>query len=101
MVSAGSGLPSLSSRALGRPHPRWEPDAVTPLVRIYGGGCERSRSLLRLLVRQRVVFWLHTRRCSDPQRFGEQTELWSTTHGRCTLRVHFCGLRSFNGLLLR
>jgi hypothetical protein len=48
MVSAGSCLSSLSSRALGRLHPRWEPDAVTPPVRICGGGPERSRSLLRL-----------------------------------------------------
>src|ERR1700677_3845330 len=49
MVSTGSRLSSLSSRALGRLHPRWEPDAVTPLVRICGGGHERSWSLLRLV----------------------------------------------------
>ena len=38
LVPAGKGLSSLSSRALGRCHPRWEPDAVTPLVRLCGGG---------------------------------------------------------------
>ena len=33
---------------LRRHHPRWEPDAVMPLVRICGGGHERSWSLRRL-----------------------------------------------------
>src|SRR6266851_4191617 len=55
MVSAGSCLSSLSSRALGRLHPRWEPDAVTPLVRICGGGHERSWSLLRLTFVNRLI----------------------------------------------
>src|SRR5260370_14774151 len=55
LVPVGSRLSSLSSRALGRSHPRWEPDAVTPLVRICGGGQERSWSLLRLLVRLFLV----------------------------------------------
>src|SRR5579864_6885187 len=41
-------LPSLSSAAHGRRHLRQEPDAGKPLVRIRGGGCEQSRSLLRL-----------------------------------------------------
>src|SRR6516225_275181 len=41
-------LPSLSSTPHGRPHLRQEPDAVVPLVRICGRGCERSRFLLRL-----------------------------------------------------
>jgi len=34
-------LSSLSSRAPRRHYPRWEPDAVTPLVRICGGGREQ------------------------------------------------------------
>lgn len=38
LASACSHLPSLSSRASSRHHPRWEPDAVVPLVRICGGG---------------------------------------------------------------
>ena len=33
---------------LGRHHPRWEPDAVMPLVRICGGGVQQWTSLLRL-----------------------------------------------------
>ena len=37
LVPVGSRLSSLSSRALGRSYPRWEPDAVTPLVPICGG----------------------------------------------------------------
>ncbi len=48
MAPTGSCLSSLSSRAPGRSYPRWEPDAVTPLVRICGGGHGRSRSILRL-----------------------------------------------------
>src|SRR5215831_11293541 len=35
-------LSSLSSPPHGRHHLRQEPDAVVPLVRIRGGGCERS-----------------------------------------------------------
>ena len=42
VAPVGSYLPPLSSRASGRPHPRWEPDAVMPLVRICGGGHEQS-----------------------------------------------------------
>jgi len=37
VVSIGFGLSSLSSGASRRPHPRWEPDAVIPLVRICPG----------------------------------------------------------------
>src|SRR5207249_8635631 len=48
LAPARSHLPSLSERALRRHHPRQEPDAVTPPVRICGGGPERSGSLLRL-----------------------------------------------------
>ena len=42
LASARAHLPSLSARALRRHHPRQEPDAVMPLVRICGGGYERS-----------------------------------------------------------
>jgi hypothetical protein len=35
--------------AAGRCYLRQEPDAGNPLVRIRGGACEQSRSLLRLL----------------------------------------------------
>src|SRR6266478_10158727 len=41
-------LSSLSPAPHGRHHLRQEPDAVAPLVRIRGGGCEQSRSQLRL-----------------------------------------------------
>jgi hypothetical protein len=47
LVSRGSYLSSLSATALGRCHPRWEPDALVAPVRICGGGREQSRSLLR------------------------------------------------------
>src|SRR5881628_2129900 len=40
-------LPSLYTRASGRRHPRWEPDAVIPLVRIGAGGAGRPASLPR------------------------------------------------------
>ena len=40
-------LSSLSPRATRRYHPRQEPDAVMPLVRICGGGYGQSSSLLR------------------------------------------------------
>jgi hypothetical protein len=55
IVPTGWCLSSLSSRALGRRHPRWEPDAVTPLVRICGGGHEQSWSLLRLSQNQTIL----------------------------------------------
>src|SRR6266436_2063250 len=42
-------LSSLSPATHGRPHLRQEPDAGIPLVRIRGGGHERSSFLLRLL----------------------------------------------------
>jgi hypothetical protein len=48
VASTRSHLSSLSPRALRRCHPRQEPDAVMPLVRICGGGYEQSSSLLRL-----------------------------------------------------
>src|SRR5438445_7562433 len=38
---------SLSQRALRRSHPRWEPYAVMPLVRICAGGGQRWSSLPR------------------------------------------------------
>jgi len=41
-------LPSLSGGAPTRHDPRPEPDAVAPLVQIYGGGHEQSWSPLRL-----------------------------------------------------
>src|SRR6266851_6182495 len=41
-------LSSLSPATHGRPHLRQEPDAGIPLVRIRGGGYERSSFLLRL-----------------------------------------------------
>jgi hypothetical protein len=37
LVSRGSYLSSLSATALGRCHPRWEPDALVAPVRICGG----------------------------------------------------------------
>jgi hypothetical protein len=40
--------PPLSPRSLGRHHPRWEPDAVMPLVRICEGGGQQCSSLLQL-----------------------------------------------------
>ena len=40
-------LSPLALHALRRDDPRWEPDAVTPHVRICGGGRERSRFLLQ------------------------------------------------------
>ena len=48
VASDGFDLSSLSHGAPRRHDPRWEPDAVVPLVRICGGGHERSWSLLRL-----------------------------------------------------
>jgi hypothetical protein len=54
VASAGFGLSALSAGASRRPHPRWEPDAVVPLVRICGGGRERSWSLLRLYLENNI-----------------------------------------------
>ncbi len=48
VASARAHLSSLSPRAPGRHHPRWEPDAVMPLVRICGGGVQRWAFLLQL-----------------------------------------------------
>ena len=47
LVPPGPYLSSLSARAAMRCHLRWEPDALAAPVRIYGGGREQSRSLLR------------------------------------------------------
>jgi hypothetical protein len=47
LVSAGPCLSPVPAHALWRHHPRWEPDALAAPVRIFGGGRERSRSLLR------------------------------------------------------
>src|SRR6266436_3998122 len=58
-------LSSLSPATHGRPHLRQEPDAGIPLVRIRGGGYERSSFLLRLCVpflvwrRCHVDFFFH------------------------------------------
>src|SRR5215467_227410 len=51
LVASAYCLSSLSSASHGRRYLRQEPDAGKPLVRIRGGGCEQSRSLLRLAVR--------------------------------------------------
>src|SRR3974390_2316611 len=48
LVAFAYRLSSLSSAPHGRRYLRQEPDAVVPLVRIRGGGCEGSCSLLRL-----------------------------------------------------
>jgi hypothetical protein len=48
LASASFDLSPLSFRAPRRCRPRWKPDAVIPLVRIYGRGCEPSKPLLRL-----------------------------------------------------
>ena len=48
VASTRTYLPSLSPRPLRRCHPRQEPDAVMPHVRICGGAYEQSSSLLRL-----------------------------------------------------
>src|SRR5438445_1833841 len=48
VASSRTYLPSLSPRPLRRCHPRQEPDAVMPHVRICGGAYEQSSSLLRL-----------------------------------------------------
>src|ERR1700732_5635545 len=42
LVAAAYCLPFLSSAPHGRHYLRQEPDAVVPLVRIRGGGCEHS-----------------------------------------------------------
>jgi len=47
MAAHPAHLPSLSVRAPGRHHPRWEPDAVIPHVRICAGGAGRPASLPR------------------------------------------------------
>ena len=47
MVADPAHLPSVPARALRRRDPRWEPDAVVPLVRICGGGVSREAALLR------------------------------------------------------
>jgi hypothetical protein len=48
VASDGFNQSSLFACASRRFDPRWEPDAVAPLVRICGGGQEQSWSLLRL-----------------------------------------------------
>ena len=48
VASARAYLSSVPAHAPWRYHPRWEPDAVMPHVRICGGGHERSWSLRRL-----------------------------------------------------
>src|SRR5439155_5708398 len=48
VASTRAYLSPLSPRPLRRCHPRQEPDAVMPHVRICGGGYEQSSSLLRL-----------------------------------------------------
>src|SRR5206468_4306593 len=50
VASTRAYLSPLSPRPLRRCHPRQEPDAVMPHVRICGGGYEQSSSLLRLLL---------------------------------------------------
>jgi hypothetical protein len=47
LVPLGPYLSSLSATAPVRCHPRREPDALVAPVRIWGGGREQSRSLLR------------------------------------------------------
>src|SRR5437667_7663 len=47
VASTRAYLSPLSPRPLRRCHPRQEPDAVMPHVRICGGGYEQSSSLLR------------------------------------------------------
>jgi hypothetical protein len=48
LAASAYRLSSLSPAPYGRHYLRQEPDAGIPLVRIRGGGYERSRSLLRL-----------------------------------------------------
>src|SRR5467141_3123302 len=48
LAASAYHLSSLSPATHGRPHLRQEPDAGIPLVRIRGGGYERSSFLLRL-----------------------------------------------------
>ena len=48
LAASAYRLSSLSPVPYGRHYLRQEPDAGIPLVRIRGGGYERSRSLLRL-----------------------------------------------------
>ena len=47
LAASAAHLPALSLRAPRRRHPRWEPDAVVPLVRICAGGAGRPASLPR------------------------------------------------------
>ena len=48
LASDSTHLPPVPQPAPGVAHPRWEPDAVTPHVRIWGGGDQRWSFLLRL-----------------------------------------------------
>jgi RNA-directed DNA polymerase len=48
LASDSPHLPSVPQPALGVAHPKWEPDAVMPHVRICGGGDQRCSFLLRL-----------------------------------------------------
>ena len=65
LASDPAHLSSLSARALRRHHPRQEPDAVIPHVRICGGGDQRWSFLLRLVwsAVHRGARW---RRCRPP-----------------------------------
>src|SRR5207247_2362445 len=66
LASDPTYLSSLSDRALHRHHPRQEPDAVMPHVRIRGGGGQRWSFLLRLLLERRMLEILHRGRAYLP-----------------------------------
>src|SRR6266436_2001433 len=74
-------LSSLSSPPYGRPHLRQEPDAVAPLVRIRGGGCDRSHDPYSDFHRARFAIQVRVFVCGDNLHIYTQKKVTGSRDG--------------------